>query len=73
MTSVLQVPLPMLAEEIDSGTALPGHGWQDDFLPRPVAVVRLSHAIDSNLSTKREEMREARDSGTEDRRGECLP
>jgi len=73
MSSVLQVLLAMHAEEIDSGIALLGHGSQDDCLPRPEAAVQLSHAIDSNLSTKTQGMRETRDSEKEDTREEYLP
>ena len=73
MSSVLQVPLAMLVEEIDWGTTLLGHGSQDDCCPRPVAGVQLSREIDSNLSAKRQGTREARDPGKEDTRGECLP
>ena len=67
------MPLPTLAEEINSGKVLPGHGSRGDSIPNTAQSEQLSHARDNNLSAKREGTTKRRGSVKEGRRGECLP
>ena len=73
MSSVLKVPLPTLAVEINSGKWSPERDSQDDFLPKAVKVGQLFHETDSNPSTKTRGRRKVQDLGKEDTTGACPP